>query len=65
MDKNIWIKNIETRIEKLKQILTQDWVVIFSISEESLLDSLIILKKYFKYVFEPLVLDDKIWFKLK
>jgi len=58
-------KNIETRIEKLKQILTQDWVVIFSISEESLLDSLIILKKYFKYVFEPLVLDDKIWFKLK
>lgn len=54
-DKNEWFKEIEERLIliKNKNLLKKDGVIIFSISEESLLPSLILLNKHFKYVYPP------------
>ena len=53
--KSEWFDNIDKRLEsiKSKQLLLKNGCVIFSISEDSLLDSLILLNKHFKYVFPP------------
>jgi len=59
IDKDEWINLINKRIIKLKNKLTKDAVILFSISEESLFDSYNILKNNFKYVFEPLIWQTK------
>lgn len=59
VNKNDWIKMINERIVKLKPKLTNDSVILFSISEESLFDAYSILKNNFKYVFEPLIWQTK------
>lgn len=50
-----WVKNIEERLLIVKKLLLSDGCVIFSISEESLMDSLILLNKHFNFVYPPFV----------
>lgn len=59
-DKNKnWYSDIETRIKLLKNIIKPNTPVIVSISEDSLFYMYDILKKNFKYVFEPFVWQTK------
>lgn len=59
MKKAEWDNHIEKRIKKVKTKLVKNWVVLFSISEESLFDAYAILKNNFKYIFEPLIWQTK------
>lgn len=59
LKENEWFDFIEKRLELCKSLLAKKGVVIFSISEESLLPTLLLLNKHFKFVYPPFVWQTK------